>query len=120
LKKETNISAMIFTLNKDDHLPSCLGSLTWCDDIIAVDSLSTDQTEKVAKRSGARFCQHCFEGFGSQRNWALDNISIENECILVLDADQRATMGRRGIAGMERDFSCHGISRQFVDVYSWR
>jgi glycosyltransferase involved in cell wall biosynthesis len=89
LKKESNVSAMIFTLNEEDHLPSCLESLAWCDDIIVVDSFSTDQTEEVAKRFGARFFQHRFEGFGSQRNWALDNISIENEWILVLDADER-------------------------------
>lgn len=83
------VSVMIFTLNEEIHLPGCLASLTWCDDIIVVDSFSTDRTEAICREAGVRFYQHPFEGFGSQRNWALDNIPGCCEWVLILDADER-------------------------------
>jgi glycosyltransferase involved in cell wall biosynthesis len=83
------ISVMIFTLNEEIHLPPCLNSLQWCDDIIVIDSLSTDHTAEICRNAGARFFQNKFEGFGKQRNWALDNASPEHDWILILDADER-------------------------------
>ena len=85
------VSVMIFTLNEELHLPSCLAALRWCDDVIVVDSFSTDRTEAVARELGARFFQHRFEGFGSQRNWALDHTAPTHPWVLVLDADERVT-----------------------------
>ena len=85
------VSAMIFTLNEAIHLPSCLESLRWCDDVVVIDSLSTDATETIAREAGARFYQHEFTGFGSQRNWALDHASPRHEWVLILDADERTT-----------------------------
>lgn len=85
------VSVMIFTLDEEIHLPSCLESLDWCDDVIVVDSYSTDNTENICKDKGIQFYQHQFEGFGSQRNWALDNIKTKNPWILILDADERVT-----------------------------
>ena len=86
------VSAMIFTLNEEIHLPACLASLSWYDDIIVVDSYSTDRTEEICRKAGVRFYQHVFEGFGLQRNWAIDNTSPKYDWILVLDADERVTL----------------------------
>lgn len=83
------VTAMIFTLNEEIHLPSCLGSLAWCDDIVVVDSFSTDRTQEICLAHGVRFFQNRFEGFGTQRNWALDNTSPSHNWILILDADER-------------------------------
>lgn len=83
------ITAMIFTLNEEVHLPSCLEHLRWCDDVIVVDSFSTDRTEQICREDGARFFQHAFEGFGSQRNWALEHTEPKYDWILILDADER-------------------------------
>jgi glycosyltransferase involved in cell wall biosynthesis len=83
------VSAMIFTLNEELHLPSCLAALGWCDDVIVVDSFSTDATEAVSRAAGARFFQHEFTGFGDQRNWALENTAPVHDWVLVLDADER-------------------------------
>jgi len=82
---------MIFTLNEEIHLPTCLSSLKWCNDIIIVDSFSTDRTEEICRTFGARFFENHFEGFGKQRNWALDNTNPKNEWILILDADERVS-----------------------------
>jgi glycosyltransferase involved in cell wall biosynthesis len=85
------VSVMIFTLDEEIHLPSCLAALRWCDDVIVVDSYSRDRTEQIARDGGARFFQHRFEGFGSQRNWALDETAPRHQWVLVLDADERVT-----------------------------
>lgn len=80
---------MIFTLNEEVNLPACLDSLRWCDDVIVVDSFSNDGTEEIARSRGARFFQHPFQGFGSQRNWALANTAPRHDWVLVLDADEK-------------------------------
>lgn len=85
------VSVMIFTLDEEIHLPSCLDALGWCDDVIVVDSFSTDRTETICRERGVRFYQNRFEGFGSQRNWALDNAQPRYPWILILDADERVT-----------------------------
>lgn len=85
------VSVMIFTLNEEIHLPSCLAALAWADEVIVVDSFSGDRTEEIARAHGARFFQNAFTGFGSARNWALDNCRPKHEWILILDADERVT-----------------------------
>ena len=85
------MTAMVFTLDEELNLPRCLDSLAWCDDVIVIDSFSTDRTEAICKEKGARFYQHAFEGFGSQRNWAVDNCAPKHAWILMLDADERTT-----------------------------
>jgi glycosyltransferase involved in cell wall biosynthesis len=85
------VSAMIFTLNEEIHLPSCLAALKWTDDVIVVDSFSNDRTEQICREAGARFFQHGFVGFGTQRVWALENTQPKYDWILILDADERVS-----------------------------
>ena len=85
------VSVMVFTLDEEVHMPACLDALAWCDDIIVVDSFSTDRTRAICEQRGARFFQNRFLGFGQQRNWAIDNTSPKYPWILVLDADERVT-----------------------------
>lgn len=85
----SGVSVMIFTLNEALNLSSCLDALKWCDDVIVVDSLSSDDTEKIARSRGAGFFSNPFAGFGVQRNWALDNAAPKYPWILILDADER-------------------------------
>src|SRR5437016_4156444 len=83
------VSCLIFTLNEEVNLPHCLGSLGWCDDVVIVDSFSTDRTEALAQVHGVRFVQHKFTGFGDQRNWSLEHIPLKHPWALILDADER-------------------------------
>jgi glycosyltransferase involved in cell wall biosynthesis len=83
------LSTIVFTLNEEANLPHCLESLKWCADIIVVDSGSSDRTVAIAENFGARVFVHAFEGFGKQRNWAVENSNPKNEWILILDADER-------------------------------
>lgn len=84
-----HVSTMVFTLNEEINLPACLQSLSWCDDVIVVDSFSSDGTERVSREYGARFVRHAFTGFGDQRNWALSEVATKHEWVLILDADER-------------------------------
>lgn len=83
------VTAMVFTLNEELHLPSCIATLDWCDQVIVVDSFSSDSTETIARGAGVEFVQHVFEGFGSQRNWALEHAGVRHSWVLILDADER-------------------------------
>jgi len=115
------VTAMIFTLDEELHLPSCLASLAWCDDVIVVDSFSRDRTEEIARGAGARFFQHAFEGFGRQRMWALQNAAPRHEWVLILDADERVTpeLAREiaaTVAAAPDDVAAYRVKRRF---YMW-
>lgn len=92
-KKEVkSVSAIILAYNEEINLEVCLANISrWCDDIIVVDSYSTDKTIEVAKKYGARTFQRQFKNQAEQFNWALDNLEIKNDWILRLDADEYLT-----------------------------
>ncbi|MBM4421895.1 MAG: glycosyltransferase family 2 protein [Chloroflexi bacterium] len=83
------LSAIILTLNEEKHLPDCLASLRWTDEIVVFDSFSADSTEQIAREFGARFIQHPFANYAAQRNAALDCANAE--WVLFVDADERVT-----------------------------
>ncbi len=86
-KAMPQISAVIITLNEEKNLGRCLESLLdVVDEIVVVDSFSTDKTEEIARSYGARFIQHTFEGYIEQKNWATDQATYDY--ILSLDADE--------------------------------
>lgn len=85
------ISVIILTINEEKDLPSCLKSLSWCDDIHLVDSGSQDNTVKIASDFGAQVVENPFSSFGQQRNWSLENCSTKHPWILFLDADEHCT-----------------------------
>ena len=79
---------MILTFDEEQNLPRCLESLKWCDDVVIVDSFSTDRTEHIARDSGARFYQNKFAGFAHQRNYGLREINYKHSWVLMIDADE--------------------------------
>ncbi len=112
------VSTVIFTLNEELHLPRCLDSLTWCDDVIVVDSFSTDGTERICRERGVRFHQHAFDGFGTQRNWALDHVPTRHLWVLILDADERVPADLAGeiarrICSIPADVGAFRVRRRF-------
>lgn len=85
------ITVIILTRNEESNIKSCLATLEWADDIIIVDSQSTDRTLSAAQeaRPDVRIFSHPFVDFGDQRNWALDHTAPQHPWILFLDADER-------------------------------
>jgi len=84
-------SVLILTLNEEHNLPACLASLAGCDDIVVVDSGSTDRTSAIAQAAGARVIVRVFTNFADQRNFALDTVAFKNEWVFHLDADEKLT-----------------------------
>lgn len=81
------ISAVIITMNEEEFIERCLKSLDdVADEIIVVDSYSTDSTKEICTRYKAKFVQHEFNGFMEQKNYA--NSLASNKYILSLDGDE--------------------------------
>jgi glycosyltransferase involved in cell wall biosynthesis len=85
------ISVVILTLNEELNLPRCLQAISWCDDILIVDSFSSDATLKIAAKHGARVVQRAFDNFAGQRNFALEHCELKYEWTFHLDADEVIT-----------------------------
>jgi glycosyltransferase involved in cell wall biosynthesis len=84
------ITAIVTTFNEEQNIGSCIESLEWCDEILVVDSFSTDRTAAIARGyPKVRFVQRTYYGSASQKNWAMDQ--VQNDWILIFDADERCT-----------------------------
>ena len=84
-------SVLLLSFNESMNLPACLSSISWCDDVVVMDSYSTDDSVKIAEAAGARVFRREWDHFAGQRNWALDNIEFKHPWVFHLDADERFT-----------------------------
>ncbi|HTD58676.1 MAG TPA: glycosyltransferase family 2 protein [Solirubrobacteraceae bacterium] len=83
------IAACLIVRDEQERLPAALASVDFCDETIVVDSGSCDRTLEIARAAGARVVEHPWEGFGRQRNVAIDHAGAD--WILEVDADERIT-----------------------------
>jgi len=83
-----SISVLILTLNEEANLPQCLASLDWSDDVVVLDSGSSDSTQELARKAGARVEFRAFDDYASQRNFGLEEIEYKHTWILMVDADE--------------------------------
>lgn len=81
------LSVAIITYNEERNIRRCLSSVAaWADELVVVDSFSTDRTAEICAEFGARFIPHAFEGHIQQKNFALTQ--CRGEWILSIDADE--------------------------------
>jgi glycosyltransferase involved in cell wall biosynthesis len=81
------ISVVIITLNEAENIDRCINSVkSIADEIIVLDSFSTDETENICRANGVKFFQHQFDGYREQKNLAITYTS--NDFVLSLDADE--------------------------------
>lgn len=81
------LSVVIITYNEEKNIERCILSVKEiADEILVVDSFSTDRTEEVCARHGVRFIKHAFEGYIEQKNWAKEQ--AKHDFVLSLDADE--------------------------------
>ncbi|WP_115554726.1 glycosyltransferase family 2 protein [Xanthomonas arboricola] len=95
------ISACIIAFNEADRLRDCLTSLAFCDEIVVVDSGSTDATAAIASAHGARVLQRAFDGYRSQKAYCVARAS--HDWVLCLDADERISDSLRASILAARD-----------------
>ena len=83
------VSACIVARDEEDRLPDCLASLDWCDEILVVDSHSTDRTREVAAAAGARVIERDWPGHVAQKEFAIR--AAQHDWLFCIDADERVS-----------------------------
>ena len=80
------ISGVVICYNEEDSVARCLESLSWCDELVVVDSHSTDRTPEISSRYTERVISQEFLGYVKQKNFALDQ--AKHDWVVCLDADE--------------------------------
>jgi glycosyltransferase involved in cell wall biosynthesis len=83
------VSAIVVCFNEEERIVDCLESLRWCDEIVIVDSFSTDRTPEICRRYTDRFIQRAWAGYRDQKAFA--HSQATQEWVLLADADERVT-----------------------------
>ena len=83
------LSAVVTTFNSADVLEPTLAALGWCDEIVVVDSGSTDGTQEICRRYGCRVIHHDFAGYGRQKHFAVG--CAKHDWVFVVDSDEVVT-----------------------------
>ncbi|MET0131821.1 MAG: glycosyltransferase family 2 protein, partial [Stenotrophomonas chelatiphaga] len=101
------ITGCIIAFNEADRLGDCLASLAFCDEVIVVDSYSTDATVAIATAADARVLQRPFDGFRSQKAFCVEQAA--HDWVLCLDADERVSDDLRAaiLAAQAAGFADH-------------
>ena len=103
----TGLSACIITYNEADRIEACVRSVAFCEEVLVVDSHSTDDTRERAAALGARVIERDWPGYRSQKQFAIE--AAAHDWVLCLDADERVSAALRSqIEGWrERGFADH-------------
>ena len=111
------ISAVIITFNEARNIGRCLDSLAGvADEVVILDSFSTDDTEKICRERGARFEQHAFDTFFAQKNRALGLASFHH--VLSLDADEALSEPlRQSILSVKANWQSDGCEMNRLTNY---
>ena len=83
------LSAVAITKNEEANIKRYIDQLDFVDEIVIIDSFSTDKTVEIAESTGAKVIQREFDNFSSQKNFALEH--VKNEWVLFLDLDEFLT-----------------------------
>lgn len=86
---KTTISAVIITRNEEKNISECIESLKWADEIVVIDSMSTDKTVEIARKYTDRIYKKEWEGYSKQKNYGI--LVSNSEWILNIDADELVT-----------------------------
>jgi glycosyltransferase involved in cell wall biosynthesis len=104
------ITAYILSYNEAEKIEAAVSSVLWADEVLVVDSFSTDRTAEIATGLGARLVNVSFNGFGDLRNRALDHCA--HDWIFSLDSDERCTREVRDeILGLLAGTPAHDVYR---------
>lgn len=81
------LSVIVTTYNEQVNIAECLESVLWADEILVVDSFSSDRTVEIARGYPVTVLQREYFGSAAQKNWSLDRVA--HEWVLIIDADER-------------------------------
>lgn len=89
MTERAKLTAMVICYNSEALIRPCLESLKWADELIVVDSFSTDSTVEIAREYADKVLQHAYEYYSAQRSWTIPHAS--HEWVLEIDTDERVT-----------------------------
>lgn len=115
-------SVLILTRNEEINIFDCLQSVAWCDDIVVLDSDSSDRTADIARSHGVSVVCREFDNFASQRNFALTEIPFKHQWVFHLDADERFNEPLRQAceAAIARDeHSAYFVPNRIIFLGKW-
>jgi len=118
-----NITATIITFNEEEHIRAAIESVSWANEVLVVDSCSTDATREIAQGCGARVIQREWPGFAGQKQFAAEE--ARTDWIFSLDADERVSKELRAsiedllYTGEERLADGYRIARRAFYMGRW-
>jgi len=83
------VAAIVVCFNEEERIEDCLKSLRWCDEIVVVDSYSTDRTPEICRKYTSRFIQRAWSGYREQKAFA--HSQATKNWVLLVDSDERVT-----------------------------
>ena len=123
-ERHPTVSAIVVCFNEEQNIGRCLESLTWCDEIVIVDSFSTDRTPEICRRYTDRFIQRPWAGYRDQKAYAHSRAT--KDWVLLVDADERVTVELREevlevLAGETGQYAGYSVPRlvHYLDRW-WR
>ena len=114
------ITALIITLNEERHIGACVEAVMgMCDEVLVIDSWSTDRTKEIAESKGARVIENAFKGFGSQKNFG--TTVAANDLILSIDADEMVSAElRKSITAIKENHTAAAYSFNILNFVGER
>jgi glycosyltransferase involved in cell wall biosynthesis len=112
------LSAVIIVRDAATQLPTCLAALDFCEEILVVDSGSSDASVEIARRHGARVIQTHWRGFGSQKQFAVEQAT--HDWVLCIDADERVTPELREAIGAVLPAPTAGVDPPALSFHAYR
>lgn len=119
------VSILMPIRNEAPNLPRALAAVAWADEVVVVDSHSTDGSPEIARATGATVVQFPFNGvWPKKKNWALENVPFRHEWVFILDADEVLPPGTGDelaaiVAAGGRGCDGYWINRRFMFMGVW-
>lgn len=122
MDNKSKISVCVISFNEERNIEECLKSVSWADDIIMVDSFSTDRTIELAKQYTSKIFVQEWKGYSEAKNYAVQNTS--NDWILSIDADERVTPELKNeiisvINDSSKRYTGYKVARQAYFLGKW-
>lgn len=119
------VSAIVVCFNEEERIHDCLESLRWCDEVVVVDSFSTDRTPEICRNYTDRFIQRPWAGYRDQKAYA--HSQATKDWVLLVDADERVTAELQNeildvLARESGDYAGYAIPRlvHYLGRWWWR
>ena len=121
-KNRPEVSAIVVCFNEEQRIEACLESLRWCDEIVIVDSFSTDRTPEICRRYTDRFVQRQWTGYRNQKAYA--HSLATKDWVLLVDADERVSAELRQemldvLARDDNEYSGYAVPRLVYYLRRW-